>query len=71
MNVITIDAMCILCKGAQPITMSKDAYDKWQGGMYLQDAAPELTADEREMLISGICGKCFDDLFEEGNGEWK
>lgn len=30
-----------------------------------QDVLPDLSADAREMLISGMCGKCFDKLFED------
>lgn len=29
-------------------------------GMLIQRALPELTPDEREILLSGICGACFD-----------
>jgi hypothetical protein len=26
---------------------------------------PELSADQRELLISGMCSECFDALFKE------
>ena len=35
----------------------------WKGGKYIQDAMPYLSADERELLISGTCGTCFDKMF--------
>ena len=37
----------------------------WPGteGRMRQDALPELSCDERELLISGTCGACFDKLF--------
>lgn len=31
----------------------------------IQDIFPEHSADDRELILSGICGKCFDSLFEE------
>ena len=34
------------------ITM--DQYDAWQGGELIQNAMPNLTADEREFLMTGI-----------------
>ena len=30
-----------------------------------QSAMPNVPADERELLISGICGPCFDAMFRE------
>ena len=29
----------------------------------IQNAMPNLSADDRELLISGICGPCFDKMF--------
>jgi hypothetical protein len=37
--------------------------------MYAQDAFPHLTADERELLISGTCGSCFNAMFPEDDEE--
>jgi hypothetical protein len=37
----------------------------WKEGMLIQDAMPELSADERQLLISGTCGKCWDKMFQE------
>jgi len=31
-----------------------DQYDSWQGGELIQKAMPNLTADEREFLMTGI-----------------
>ena len=36
---------------------------RWQNGSLIQDAMPYLSADERELLISGTCGTCFDKMF--------
>ena len=52
-------------KGAEPqhITVGNADLDSWQNGALIQDAMPYLSADEREILISGICGECFDNMF--------
>jgi hypothetical protein len=34
----------------------------WMNGAYVQNAFPYLSADEREILISGMCGKCYDKM---------
>jgi len=37
---------------------------RWEEeGELIQNALPYLSADERELLISGICGGCFDKMF--------
>jgi hypothetical protein len=35
--------------------------------MLIQKAMPYLTADEREMFISGTCSDCWDKLFPESD----
>ena len=35
----------------------------WENGELIQNAMPYLSADEREVLISGTCGPCFDRMF--------
>jgi hypothetical protein len=42
----------------------------WKDGMLLQDAMPSLTQDDRELLISGTCPKCWDGLMKLNEGEF-
>jgi hypothetical protein len=35
----------------------------WMDGKKIQHALPELSADQREMLMSGICPVCWDETF--------
>ena len=46
-----------------PVTAEQIA--KWQAGMLIQDAMPNLTPDQREFLISGCAPGEYDDLFKE------
>lgn len=55
---------CIACHEAKHVTVSRAGYDKWQAGVLIQRALPELSAGDRELFISGICGPCFDRMFE-------
>jgi hypothetical protein len=41
----------------------EEGFHNWQGGELIQNALPELTADERELLISGTCPSCWDRMF--------
>lgn len=41
-------------------------FAKYMEGELLQDAFPTLSADQREMIHTGIHPKCWDALFTEG-----
>lgn len=56
---------CRRCPEIYEISVDPDDYRAWKTGTLIQDAFPYLSADEREILISGICSVCFDNLFKE------
>ena len=59
---------CRSCGEEHIVAVPMEAYRSWrQGHMMIQDALPMLSLDERELLMSGICGKCFDKMFGEEN----
>lgn len=61
---------CIYCRAPQEIRLQADDLQKFLAGGFAQDCFPYLTASEREFLLSGICGACWDDIFPpEGNDD--
>ena len=60
---ISVVTQCPFCGRANEVAVNEIDYLDWQDGMMAQDAFPYLSADEREMLISGICGECWDKMF--------
>jgi len=54
---------CIKCGDIHILLVNGKDFEAWQEGALIQNAMPYLGADEREILISGICGRCFDGLF--------
>ena len=56
-------ATCNRCKDQVEMAVNVDDYTSWENGSLIQDAMPYLSAGEREVLISGTCGKCFDKMF--------
>jgi hypothetical protein len=54
---------CPFCGKDHFITVSFEDYEKWQAGELIQNAFPYLSADEREMLKTGICPSCWDKMF--------
>jgi|TARA_R110002110_G_scaffold359600_1_gene569466 hypothetical protein len=54
---------CKVCDTSYIVTAKVDDVCRWQNGGIIQDVMPYLSADERELLISGTCGSCFDEKF--------
>ena len=61
MTVVDID--CPYCGKEYTITVPIKGFQKWKNGMSIQHAMPELSAKDRESLISGICPKCWEETF--------
>ncbi len=53
-----IKKTCPFCGKTTIITVNKNDYDKWQEDTLIQRAFPYLSADEREVLITGMCYDC-------------
>ncbi|MFY3742238.1 MAG: hypothetical protein HMLIMOIP_002702 [Candidatus Nitrosomirales archaeon] len=45
--------------------LDEEALIKWHYGMFIQDAFPELTPGERELIQTGTHSECFDAMFDE------
>lgn len=66
---VTIITTCPFCGHANEIAVNEADYWDWQDGALVQNAFPYLTADEREMLVSGICPKCWAQTFGDEEEE--
>lgn len=61
---LNIKTRCPLCNKTAHVKAPPKGYTDWfAGGAHIQDALPELTAVEREQLITGTCGPCWIDMF--------
>jgi len=54
---------CRLCDQETDLTVNVEGFLAWQNGELIQNALPELDADQRELLISGTCPTCWDKMF--------
>lgn len=60
----TVTVPCRICQKKYTLTVWPDKFQQWQeGNGYIQDLLSDLSAAERELLISGTCGVCFDEMF--------
>lgn len=60
---VCVITACPFCGRANEVEVNEMDYLDWQDGVLAQDAFPYLNANEREMLISGICPTCWDSMF--------
>ena len=55
---------CRICKNNYVVDVDMEKYTSWKDGSgYIQDIMPELSADDRELLISNTCGNCWIEIF--------
>jgi hypothetical protein len=55
---------CPICHQDVQIDVDKARFEAWQASNYaafVQDAWPDKSASEREIFITGMHGKCYDD----------
>ena len=56
---------CPVCHTVNTLMLKKSEIESYQNGAHVQDAFGRLSPSEREILITGICGKCWDKMFKE------
>lgn len=69
MSEITVPVTCKLCDETYDLIVPETGYQAWREGEHIQEALWMLPAGDRELLISGTCNACFDDLFPEEDAD--
>lgn len=57
-----VSVTCPLCGQESIIQVNPKGYYNWRHGVCIQEALPELSSVQRELLISGICPMCWDKM---------
>ena len=65
MEKIKVTRQCRHCRQIKILEVSQEGWEMYLSGAHIQDALPELSDDDRELIVSGICGPCFDKMFSE------
>ena len=65
MTIISVKTHCPICHKDDSVDVIKEEYEDYQSGKLIQKAMPSLSDDQREQLLTGICGKCWDELFKD------
>lgn len=59
-EVVNFSRSCPFCGQGRTLALDAEAYFNWnKRGFLVQHAFPELSVDDREFLISGICERCW------------
>lgn len=56
---------CPDCGKAGRVEVEEEDFYAWQNHVLIQEAFPYLNADQREMLMTGYCGPCWAELWED------
>lgn len=54
---------CHFCNQGGSLEVPQEGVEAYQGGAFVQDAFPSLSASEREQIMTGTHPKCWDDAF--------
>lgn len=56
---------CMVCGRVSTLQVPAEGFIRWQNGDYIQTALPDLTVEEREMLMTGTHPDCWDTAFPD------
>lgn len=68
-TMITLENTCPFCAQSSWVTVPVEGFIRWQAGAYVQTAFPDLSPDQREILISGAHPDCWDVFMEIGEDD--
>lgn len=65
-RLVTIHTKCPVCGVSDDIKIPQQGFEDYFGkGMHIQKALPDLTADQREKIITGTCDSCWKEMFKD------
>lgn len=65
-----IRCVCPMCGDTKVIDVDREKFmSVKEGSVHIQDAFPEMSADDRERLLTGICPTCWNAMWEEEEAE--
>ena len=60
--IITKTSMLSGNTSSMDIDVNQDQIDLWQGGSLIQNVMPDLSADEREFIMTGVTAEEWDSM---------
>lgn len=62
-DLMNLNKTCYSCGEEHIIEVKRKDFNDWNNGKLIQDAFPYQSPGVRELLISGMCEKCFNKMF--------
>lgn len=62
---VRLKVRCMMCRQVHTFQVRLEQYREYRAGALVQDAFPNLTPGQRELLISGFCDPCWDFTFKK------
>jgi hypothetical protein len=63
-ELVTVTQKCQWCFKDSTVTVDRTAFDRWQAGELAQNVFTELSAGEREQLVSGTHEACWEAMWK-------
>ncbi len=57
------EVKCVMCHKRVVIKVDREGYYMWRAGEKIQDVLPDVSVDDREVLITELCKECWTDAF--------
>jgi hypothetical protein len=65
-NTIEVETSpCFGCGLTTWFSMTQEQYNAWKQGVHVQTIFPDWSPEDREMLISGTCPDCWEEIWAE------
>jgi hypothetical protein len=63
---------CLGCGESTWLTVTEEEFARIQAGEHIQRVLPHFSAEDRELLISGTCPDCWEEMYaEDEDEEWE
>ena len=65
-----IQRICPYCGRLQILEVNENQYNDYLAGKPIQVAFPDSSPDDRELILSGICPECWEDILKDEESPW-
>ena len=62
---LTLEVVCVSCGEPKQFEVDAYGYSRRLEGELIHKCFPTMDPATRELMISGICGECWDEMFKE------
>jgi len=68
-TVLVENPKCMICGHGSQTRVDWLKYQRWQSGQLIQEVFPQLSAEQREVMVSGTHPYCWDKMYPKGEDD--